>query len=345
MEIKIVENQAECQDFVEKLNLNTFLQSQNWAEFNKHTSKVWQLGIYEKNELVSVCLTIKVTAKRGDFLLVPHGPQYLELDKENPVLLKKYLLVWRNYLKKLGQQEKCNFVRIQPIVEEDAENRLVFSQLEFKIAPMHVHTELTTVLDLTLNYEEILLKMRKTTRQSIKKGLKMVESGEVQIASPSQISEEMHSLYAQTYTRGGAIGYSKDFLNSEWAAFKENKKGKLVTIYSGDKLLSWGMFVICGKRAFYHQGGNLLYKNIPNSYLCQWQGINFAKDIGCISYDFWGVSPEDNRKHPWAKISLFKRGFGGDDVIHLHAQDLVLKWKYYFNWIIEKYRAKKRGFN
>jgi lipid II:glycine glycyltransferase (peptidoglycan interpeptide bridge formation enzyme) len=208
-----------------------------------------------------------------------------------------------------------------------------------------MHTELTTVLDLTQTTDNLLMNMRKTTRQLVKKALKMVESGELKVIFPDKIDQEMLQVYKDTYLRGGAVAFSQKFIENEWQVFSQNSGAKLISILHEGKVVSWAMFLFVNKRAFFHQAGNILSKNLPNSYLLQWLGINEAKKQGCIRYDFWGVAPIDKPEHPWANISLFKRGFGGTDVELLHAQDLVISpLKYFPNWLLETFRAKKRGF-
>lgn len=355
--IEVVNNPELWQDFVEKLSYKTFLHSQSWADFNRgfKKEKVWQLGLFEEKtqELISIALVIKIQAKRAKFLLIPHGPQSnlqkldisLHYQKNSEILA-----LWKDYLKNLSEQESCSFFRIQPILLKNSENQKVFSALNFRNAPIHMHTEYTSILDISLDLKEVLKNMRKTTRQMIKKAEKMLKNAEIELEFPQEISQEMHVVYRDTYKRGGAVAYSKDFINKEWSVFKEpsvvNQKpqAKLFVVKYQGKILSWAMVLICGKRAFYHQGANILHKKIPASYFCQWQGINFAKENNCISYDFWGVSPENQPNHPWKNISLFKRGFGGEDSELLHAQDMILSWKYWPNWLIETYRAKKRGF-
>jgi lipid II:glycine glycyltransferase (peptidoglycan interpeptide bridge formation enzyme) len=178
----------------------------------------------------------------------------------------------------------------------------------------------------------------------VKKGLKQIDQGEVKVTYPQEISKEMLEVYQETEKRGGFVAYSDEFLKREWEVFGKAKKAGLICVWHKDRLLSWGMVIHTHSRAFYHQGANILDKNIPGSYLCQWHGILLARQKGAITYDFWGVAPEDKPNHPWVNISLFKRGFGGQDVEHLQAQDLVLNWRYWPNWVIETYRSYKRGF-
>lgn len=343
--IREITDQNQWQEFATRLNYNTFLHSSQWAQFNqKQGSLVWQFGLFEDEQLVSICLAIKVVAKRGSFLLVPHGPQddlhFINNDQSRMSILKS----WTAHLKLIAQVQKCDFIRIQPIILKSQQNQSLFSNGGFRPAPIHVHTELTTLLSLDKTEKQLLLGMRKTTRQMIKKAQKMVDSGEVEISFPNKIDEPMHKVYQDTYIRGGAVAYGPDYINSEWEAFSKTDNARLIVIKSHGKIYSWGLVLIFGKRAFYHQGGNILDKNIPSSYLLQWNGIKYAIDRGCDSYDFWGVAPKDKQNHPWANISLFKRGFGGDDVELLHAQDYILTPKYWLNWVIEKYRAFRRGF-
>lgn len=347
-QIKPVTDNKIWNEFQSKLNKNTFLHSNQWADFNSETNKVWKLGLYDnQNTLISIALVILIVAKRGRFLLIPHGPQYSidkKLDFEGTFNLHyKILDCWTKYLKTLGKENHCSFIRIQPILSEKEIHKKVFKKIGFKPAPIHMHTELSSVLDLT-NQQDLLLKMRKTTRQMIKKGEKMVAQGEIKILYPTKITQEMHEVYTSTYKRGGATAYSKEYIEKEWRIFSKNNKARLISVVYQDKVISWGLVLLSGRRAFYHQGGNIIIKGVPGSYLVQWEGIKFALENQCITYDFWGVSPVDKPDHPWANISLFKRGFGGNDLQLVHAQDFIINWKYWFNWIIETRRAKKRGF-
>ncbi len=324
--------------------LHSFLHSKNWLKLNQDLKNlVWTYSILDnQNSVLAIFLVIKIIAKRSTFLLVPHGPL---LKQEKQLTEKKKYQILEKITKsliELGKKEQCSFIRIAPLIEDNLENQKIFQQLSFKKAPIHIHTELTNIIDITGTEQQILSKTRKTTRQMIKKAVKMLEKKELELKLVDQIDDEMLKIYHQTYKRGGAKPFSDDFVLKEWQNFKE--KAGLICIYFEKKLISWGMVIFHNKTAYYHQGGNILYKNIPNSYLLQWKGIQLAKQNNCDFYDFWGVAPKDKPNHPWTNISLFKRGFGGKDVQLLHAQDKILSYKYYLNWIIEKYRNIKKGF-
>ncbi|MEK7143873.1 MAG: peptidoglycan bridge formation glycyltransferase FemA/FemB family protein, partial [Patescibacteria group bacterium] len=77
--------------------------------------------------------------------------------------------------------------------------------------------------------------------------------------------------------------------------------------------------------------------------LLQWEAIKEAKNRGCRFYNFWGIAPENNPKHPWAGLTLFKKGFGGFSEEYIPAHDFVIKYSYWFVCLIEKIRKIRRG--
>ena len=68
-----------------------------------------------------------------------------------------------------------------------------------------------------------------------------------------------------------------------------------------------------------------------------------AKRRGMKRYNLWGVAPLENAKHRFYSLSVFKRGFGGEDVSYLPAQDLVINYpKYLINYAVERIRKLRR---
>jgi len=340
--------------YQQKTNPISFLQSRAWGELNKLLqNSVFYLSLEnDQGKVVSVCLATKYEAKRANYLLIPHGPLFLNLNnstqsnvKSNLKFREDILLNWLEYFRELAKKQNCSFIRWQPGLVDNTKNQNLLSLLPVKKAPIHAHTELTTVVDLKKTPNELLMSMRKTTRQMIRKALKLEKKGDLKIKNSQVITSKMHQIYLDTYKRGGAIPFSKDFVEKEWKAFYDQNQAELFCVYYQEKLMSWGMVIFFGDKAFYHQGANILDKKIPAPFFLHYKAMLKAQQKNCKTYDFWGVAPKDQPNHPWKNISFFKRGFGGEDVSYLPAQDLVVNPILYWpNWLLENYRAWKRGF-
>ena len=73
------------------------------------------------------------------------------------------------------------------------------------------------------------------------------------------------------------------------------------------------------------------------------QAMRDARERGIKRYNFWGIVAEDDTKHRFYGVSVFKRGFGVDELKYLPAHDLVLKpGTYLKTWLIETLRRHIR---
>ena len=139
MEIKEITSKQEWEGFLQNCEEKTFLQSWNWGQFQiSMNKKVWRFGIYQDDQLVSVALVIKMTARRGSFLLVPHGP-IVEFKHE---ILKAFILkTVKTKLLELAKEENADFLRISPIWQRTPKNEELFKELGFRLRPLHKNPE------------------------------------------------------------------------------------------------------------------------------------------------------------------------------------------------------------
>ena len=63
-----------------------------------------------------------------------------------------------------------------------------------------------------------------------------------------------------------------------------------------------------------------------------WQAILDARDEGRRLFDFWGVAPPDEPRHPWAGFTEFKRSFGGELLRRNGTWDLPVRPLPYAAW-------------
>lgn len=313
-----------------------FLQSWHWGEFHSLLGKqVYRSGFYKNNRLSGVMLSILEQAKRGKYLTVPGGPI---IDWEDKEMVDAVF----SEIKKIAMESNCSFARIRPQLISSPEKEILFHKYDCKDAPMHLHAELSNILDITKSEEELLANMRKTTRYEIRKAEKL--GVKIEKSRDQSLIRQFFDLQMATARRHNFVPFSYQFFREQFKVFFEIHKAFLYTAKFENKILAQAFIIFYGQEADYHYGASTEEgRKIPGAYLLQWEAIKEAKRRGLTRYNFWGVAPESQTDHRFHGVSVFKRGFGGEDVNYLHAQDLVIsKPRYLINYIIEVLRKKIR---
>lgn len=300
-----------------------FLQSWAWGEMHRSLGRtVWRLGVYRRGRLSGLVQLIKITARRATYLECPGGPVIDWAGPDRPKLFAE--------LKRFARENGASFVRIRP--------NIFPKELGLKQAPMHLHAETTWVLDLAPGEEELLKNMRKTSRYLIRKaeklGVKISQS-----VDPEDI-DLLFALQQETVGRKHFVPFPKDYFLAELKAFLPDSVRLFKAAYRGE-VLAVAMIIFYGPEAVYHySGSSSRQREVPASYLLQWEVIKTAKRLGFRRYNFWGYT--DDPKHRFYGPSRFKAGFGGRRVEYQPAQDLVAGPGYWGNWVVETLRRKLR---
>ncbi len=333
-----IESKTAWDGFIAASEPNTFLQSWQWGEFHARTGHaIRRLGIYDGDVPVGCALVILIKARRGSFLFCPHGP-VLRAGTDAAAAFKALA----RSLRELAQESKCHFIRMSTLLLKSDEHERIFRELGFRSAPIHMHPELAWILDVAPGEDALLRGMRKTTRYSIKRAES--DGVEIRLSADPEDVETFWTVYRATVDRQHFTPFSKDYLRKEFEAFaSDGQAAWFFGSYRGD-VISAAMIVFDRHSGYYHQGASIQkYPKITASYLLQWRAIQEAKRRGCSQYNFWGVAPEGRPRHPWAGLSLFKKGFGGRAEEYVHAQDLVLSPRYWLTWGVETARRMRRG--
>ncbi len=325
MEIREITDKKAWDAWVTSQPDYTFLQSWNWGEFNRQMGeKVWRTK--ETGQIISV------SAKRGKFLFLPHGPVPAKRAQE--------------YLVKLAKNNGDSFIRISPWVEDSPASRAKLSEMGFRGAPSIMHAEETWLLPLNKSDEELLAGMDKTHRNLVRRAER--EGVEIEKIDKTKVAggeikdkktgmrygiEELYRLQLEAAKRHGFVPFSKKYLETEFEIFSKDGEAALFLGKHGGQVLAAAIIIFYGQFAFYFQSGSTESKT-PVNYLLQWEVIKEAKRRGCEVYNFWGVTAEN--KGNASGLFTFKSGFGGFQKNYLHAQDLVLSPKYWVTYALEK---------
>jgi lipid II:glycine glycyltransferase (peptidoglycan interpeptide bridge formation enzyme) len=312
----------------------SIFQSWGWGEVQKSSGvRTNRIGIFEGSLLVGVAALTRTIAKRGRFLHVRHGP----------VLSVHTQTLWHEvtaYLRETARKEDLWFVRVSPQLAPLPANLGMFTSMHYRPAPIHaMDAEVCWVLDLAPTEEALLVGMRKSTRYEVRQAVKL--GVRVRATTSVKDLDAFLSLYEKTASRQGFVAHRG--VQEEFAYFAPRGQAALFLGYVGDELRSGALVLFWGDQAIYHHGASVPSRE-PVSAAVQWEAIREAKTRGMNIYNFWGIAPEGKGRHPWHGITSFKKGFGGQQIVYLHAQDLPVSPLYLVNWTVETARRISRGY-
>lgn len=313
-----------------------FLQSWYWGEFQIQIGKkVEYLGFFQGEQIVGICLVVVEKARRGTYLTVAGGPV---LDWSNTELVRACF----ESLKAMALEHSASFVRVRPQLVENELSLSIFKKYGFSPAPMHLTADLTSQVDLTRPEDQMMEAMRKTTRYEIRKAEKLGVT--VKTSLNVDDIDSFYDLQLQTSVRQKFIPFSRSFLKEQFRVFVQNNNALLYRAYLGETLLAEAFIIFYGQEATYHYGASTEDgRKVPGAYLLQWEAMKEAKRRGLTRYNLWGVAKPEQTGHRFYGVSVFKRGFGGQDVAYVPAQDMVIdRLRYGLNYVIEFARRKVR---
>ena len=336
MEIRDVIDGKEWDDFVTAHLEANFLHAWQWGEFHISRGRtVIRRGVYIGGVLEAVYEGVVEKARRGTHLSIAGGP----------------IVDWRNNdvvellcddMKQKGQEYNCVFVRVRPQLERSPESMDLFERLGFLRAPMYLSVEHAGVLDLTKSEEELLKGMRQRLRRALRKAEK--NSITVETSTNPEDMAEFYSIQLQTAGRHQFVAFSEDFLKKQFAAFASAGQAVLYTARYEGEVLAQNFMIFYGNEASYHYGVSTeLGTKLSGAPLLHMQAMRDARERGIKRYNFWGIVEEDDTNHRFYGVSVFKRGFGVDELKYVPAHDLVLKpGQYALTKLIESTRRKIR---
>jgi len=274
-------------------------------------------------------------AKRGRYLSIPGGPL---INWEDRSSVKSFF----EQISEIAKKDRCVFVRLRPQIEDTEKNRELMVENHLKPSPMHLTSEHTLQLNLNQSPETILAQMRKTTRYEIKQaeklGIKIISTTDIKAV------EEFYDVQIQTAKRQKFVPFSLPLIRSEFSCFASHNQALLYKAVLDGKPLAYALIIHYPTESSYHFGaGTEDGRRLPGAYAILWQAIRDAQKLQIPRFNFWGIVSENQTKHRFYGVSVFKRGFGGQEIKYIPAHDLILNsLKYLPIYLFETARKKIR---
>ncbi len=221
----------------------------------------------------------------------------------------------------------------------------------------------TVIINLSLTPEQILSRMRGTTRNCIRRAYR----SEIDFAVGGiDMLHDWYGLYEETAKRKGFYYESEDYFSTLFSHKRiqentfheppphkkiETKKKEIIplaapaplpqfhiiTASKSGKLLSGIIIALSGHNAYYmYAGSSEDLKELMANYGLQWEAVRFARSKGCTNYDLMGIPPNGDTSNPMAGLYLFKTGFGGEKVRFAGTWDYPYDEKRYAYFNLEE---------
>ena len=336
--MKIIDatDQQQWDEFITSHAEANFLHSWAWGDFHELRNKTVVRRIALKGDKIVAAYVGQVeTARRGTYMAIAGGPI---MDWSNQTLCRAIF----DDIRKQGKANNCVFVRIRPQITECEENRRLFEKLGTKPAPIYLSVEYAGILNLEKSEEEILAGAAQRLRRALRKAQK--NNITVEVSKDPKDIKRFYQIQLETAKRHDFVEFSESFLQKQFDAFAKYDEVRLYTAKYEGEILAQNFMIFYGNEASYHYGvSTQLGTKYSGAPLLHMQAMRDAREAGIKRYNFWGITAEDDTRHRFYGVSQFKRGFGVEELIYLHAHDLVLKpAQYALDYAVEKLRAKVR---
>lgn len=300
---------------IKNLSVRHALQSEEWMKFQESLGKKVIKGS-DKDWQVSAVIEgshskIFGSTKR---LYAPYGPHAVSIEAMKEALA---------FLRETAKAEGVSYVRIEPtqlLTEEEMRNLGCIKN------PHNFQPSLTNVLDLTKNSEDLVsnmdYEMRRLSRQLEKRGFSFEITYDA--SNMSDFFEMMHT----TADRSSATLRDSEYLKKQIEVLGPTKTAGIAYASVGGRRLSGALFYddIENKTRYYmHAGSREEARKVGGNPATVLYLIFNAKESGLEKFDFYGVSPIEDKSHRWAGFSKFKRDFGGVDIQYTGTWEIPVK--------------------
>jgi lipid II:glycine glycyltransferase (peptidoglycan interpeptide bridge formation enzyme) len=350
MPLHLTTDENDWDDFA-LANGGCFLQSWGWSRFQEAVgNEVFRVrvgvpgGEGSAAQAVAQFTVVSLKLPLGQKVAyVPRGPLVASGDNGVRGNFRACLGAVNEAARRLG----AAFTRLEPpwplaAAPLAAEDLAAFGLLHAR----HVAPDCTSVVDLTLTEDELLAAMRQKTRYNIRLAERHgVTVSEAEYENAHLLKHDVEvfwKMLSATAERDVFSTHDRHYYGKMVDALKPRRQParlsvRLVFAMHEGEAAAAGIFAEYGDTVTYLHGASFGHKRaVMAPFLLHWEVMKEAKRRGFAKYDFWGVAPTDDGDHPWAGITRFKTGFGGERVAYLGTWEMPRS-----QWAYRLYRAAR----
>jgi lipid II:glycine glycyltransferase (peptidoglycan interpeptide bridge formation enzyme) len=318
------------------------LQTWEWGEVRK--GEMWnslRVQVMDGEEIVvRAQILIRKMPMGMRLYYLPRGP-ILDYSSSKAAEGLRTLLDWT---REHANQHRGLRIKLGPAVSEMQVPQIsnLLTQLGLRPSFQAVQSQHTFVVDLQPTEMEILQLFDKDTRNLVRRSARegvMVDKY-IKVEDHKGL-RTFHNLYLAAADNGRFVPRPWSYFARLWEIMAPLGMARVYIASFEDKPLAGNLVLTLGARSYQLWAGSR--RDEPKkfaTYALQWAAMQDLKADGITSYDMWGRAPDADPKHPWAGISLFKKGFGGEAVSYIGDYDLPLSPTYPLFTTADKLRKR-----
>jgi len=296
-----------------------------------HFFQSWDWGVLQEGLDAS---PLRIAATEGDRivaaaqLLIFEGTKRFVVVPRGPVVDPANEEAFHAILDAAGQASAAlgaRLLRLEPQWTFDPHIVERLQRHEFVEAKQHIMPPRTILVDLRPPPDDIWKAFQSTTRNRVRVAEKRGTT--VRVAKADEVGEFVR-LVDETNARHGLRPARAEMYTRAMDLFGARDAMRLYLACDGDAVLAGIMVFVWGGTATYLWGASSSTERSralnPNQLL-HWNAMQWARERGCTTYDFFGVPDFDEetlekeyaaQEGGWWNLYRFKRGFGG--TVHRH---------------------------
>ncbi len=323
--VRLVENSDAWDELVARLPSGNILQSSEWGDFKrKYGWSSRRLVVEECGQPLAGAQLLLRASPAGALAYLPRGPLVdFAAPQAADVLLAE--------IHRLSRRAGAVFLKAEPDLERSPENERALRERGF-VRGGSVQPTTTLVVDLRGSEQELRAGLSRSVRYNI--GLAQRKGVRARLGEARDLPA-FYQLLVETARRGLFAVHPYDYYVDLWQRMSRLGRAHLVVVeVEGKEPLAATMFLVYGQAAYQFYGASSSSgRRVKPNELLQWHALLRARELGCLSYDLWGVPEEleePDSKQGAASVAgtmqgvyHFKRGFGGKLVRKLGSYDYV----------------------
>lgn len=244
-------------------------------------------------------------------------------------------------------------IKVEPKIRLDESDRRQLIDRGFRPARPIAPNGSTVVLDISGELDEVLDRIGRRARRSIRRAGRdgvIVE----RVPASEANCRILYDLLAAT--AGNRFGIRDlEYYSTCWRMYESSGDGQMFFVRGEDEVIAGAFAMKFAQTSLYKEGASVR-RQADSSAQCglgahgvghamQWAIIQWARENGCVRHDMCGAPPSalaDDPTHPLHSVGEFKRGFTTEIIDHIGAYDLPLRRKAFALWSAVGEREARR---